>query len=123
MAPVTTTAVVVRPVAESDRPPWERLFTGYREFYEMSGDPAVLATVWQWLHDPDHEIGGLVAEIDGEIVGFTHFRRFARPSAGGYGTWLDDLFTTPQSRGRGVARALIEAVTEIAAARGDRVVR
>ncbi|MBA3782479.1 MAG: GNAT family N-acetyltransferase [Nocardioides sp.] len=119
---MTTTAVVLRPVAENDRAAWERLFAGYRNFYKMPADPAVHATVWRWLHDPDHEVDGLVAELDGEIVGFTHYRRFTRPSEGDYATWLDDLFTTPQARGHGVARALIGAVTEIAAARDDRVV-
>ncbi|WP_426244070.1 GNAT family N-acetyltransferase [Nocardioides sp. LHG3406-4] len=120
---MTRPTVVVRPVVDDDRPAWERLFAGYRTFYEMPEDPATLATVWEWLRDPGHPVGGLVAEVDGEIVGLAHHRRYARPSEGGYGTWLDDLFTLPQARGRGVARALIEAVTELASARGDQLVR
>ncbi len=123
MVTVTTTSAVVRPVAASDRPEWERLFAGYREFYEMPADPATHALVWEWLHDPANPVGGFLAEVDGEVVGLAHHRRFARPSEGGYGTWLDDLFTSPQARGHGVGRALIEAVTELASARGDQVVR
>lgn len=115
--------IVVRPVAVLDRAAWEPLFAEYRGLLGLSSDADVVARVWQWLHDPDHEIDGLVAEIDGEVVGFTHCRRFAHPAEGAYATWLDDLFTVPDARGQGVGRALIEAVSELASTRRDKVVR
>jgi len=61
---------------------------------------------------------GLLAEVDGEIVGLAHY--LFRPS-----TWavndfcyLEDLFVDPKVRGRGVGRALIKALEEVATMAG-----
>ena len=60
----------------------------------------------------------LIAEWDGEPVGFAlWFRNFstflARP-----GIWLEDLFVNPEARGRGVGKALLAALARIASERG-----
>ena len=69
------------------------------------------ARVWGWLHDPAHEVEGLVALASGAgPVGIAHFRPFARPLAASIGGFLDDLFVAPEARGSGAAQALIEAV-------------
>jgi len=59
-----------------------------------------------------------VAEADGGLVGLTHFvlhPNLWRPEGVCY---LQDLFTAKAARGRGVARALIEAVYALADAAG-----
>lgn len=63
-------------------------------------------------------VEALVAEVDGEMVGFAIFY-------GGYSTfwtrpllWLEDLFVVEAARGQGVGRALFAAVARIAAERG-----
>ncbi len=73
--------------------------------------------------DPRHECKALVAEVDGEILGFAHHRRFSSPYTGTTGLFLDDLFTDPAARGRGVGRALIGRLTEMAAAEGHALVQ
>jgi GNAT superfamily N-acetyltransferase len=108
----------IRPVAEADRPAWAQLFRGYRDFYALTPDEAVVDTVWGWLTDPSHELQGLVAERDGALVGIAHWRRFARPSRGGTAIFLDDLFTAPAARSGGIGRALIARLQEIAAREG-----
>lgn len=53
---------------------------------------------------------GLVAEADGHLLGLTHYvfhPNLWRPEGVCY---LQDLFTAPEARGQGVARALIEGV-------------
>lgn len=117
------TELVIRPVGDTDRDAWQATYRGYRDFYEKEHDPAVFETVWGWLHDPTHETRGLVAELDGEIVGLAHFRRFARPLAGSTGIYLDDLFTTPAARGHGAGSALIARLEEIAREEGATLVR
>lgn len=113
----------IRPVTPADRDAWAATYRGYRDFYEKPHEPAVYDTVWAWLNDPDHETRGLLAELDGEIVGLAHFRTFARPIAGSTGLYLDDLFTTPTARGKGAANALIERLREIARDEGAGLVR
>lgn len=108
----------IRPVAQDDRVAWAALFRGYRDFYALAPDDAVIETVWHWLMDPSHELEALVAERDGALVGIAHWRLFARPSRGGTAIFLDDLFTAPEARGRGIGRSLIGRLQEIAAREG-----
>jgi GNAT superfamily N-acetyltransferase len=70
------------------------------------------------LFGPDPVPRVLIAEWEGEPVGFAlWFRNFstflARP-----GIWLEDLFVKPDARGRGIGKALLVALTRIAAERG-----
>ncbi|MBV9831121.1 MAG: GNAT family N-acetyltransferase [Marmoricola sp.] len=115
--------VEVRDLQDGDREAWRRLFAGYREFYECEPSEQVLDSVWGWLHDPDHELGGLVALVDGRVVGIAHHRSYVRPSEAETGLFLDDLFTDAEVRGRGVGRALIARLAEIARERGAAKVR
>jgi GNAT superfamily N-acetyltransferase len=112
------------PVAERHRADWEKLFAGYAEFYKVAQTPEMRATVWGWLHDPAHEVCGLVAEAeDGRAVGMAHYRPMARPLAAATAGFLDDLFVDPALRGQRVADALIEALKGIARERGWGVIR
>ncbi len=115
--------VVVRPVRETDREAWQRLFHAYRDFYGYDREQEVVDRVWGWIHDDACEVEALVAEQDTGVVGFAHHREFARPSSGRRGIFLDDLFTAPEARGRGVARALITRLGELARERDINKVR
>ncbi|UBQ04203.1 GNAT family N-acetyltransferase [Curtobacterium sp. TXMA1] len=71
-----------------------------------------------------HGLSGLVAEdADGRLLGLADLRRFARPSSATTGLYLDDLFTAPDARGRGVATALLHEAAATAAAEGASVIR
>jgi GNAT superfamily N-acetyltransferase len=118
-----TSAVVVRPIESVDHDVWASLFAAYREFYELDEEPEVVERVWGWIQDQAHEVNALVAVADGEVVGFAHHRLYARPAEGGTGLFLDDLFTAAHVRGRGVARALINQLAELARERGAAKVR
>lgn len=118
-----TTIVTVRPLTSADEDRWRELFRAYRDFYKLPEDEGVVSTVWGWLSDQGHECEALVAEQAGRIIGIAHYRRFSRPSTGTVGIWLDDLFTDPDARGGGAGRALIQQLTNIAAAEGRSVVR
>lgn len=115
--------MVVRPLVATDLASWAPLFRGYRDSYRLAPDETVVERVWTWLHDEGTPVRGLVAELDGALVGMAHYRAFHRPSTGTIGTYLDDLFTDPAARGRGVARALLGRLGELAAGDGRSVVR
>lgn len=111
-------SVLIRAVEQSDRRGWEPLFRAYRDFYSLEPDDAVVDTVWRWLMDDAHELDALIAVHDAKPLGFAHWRRFARPSRGGTAIFLDDLFTTSESRGHGIGSAFIARLQEIAADEG-----
>src|SRR5205085_3977976 len=55
-------------------------------------------------------VHALVAEEGAKLVGLTHFLYHRSTTSISNNCYLQDLFTVPEARGRGVARALIEAV-------------
>jgi ribosomal protein S18 acetylase RimI-like enzyme len=121
---MTEPAVAIRQPRDTDHDQWAALFRAYREFYQLAPDEAVIERVWLWIGDPAHETNALVADGgNSALIGLAHFRRFARPSTGSTGIYLDDLFTDTEHRGAGVGRALITAVTEIGVREGCSIVR
>ncbi|MEV7780624.1 GNAT family N-acetyltransferase [Kitasatospora sp. NPDC088351] len=120
----TPASWTVTPPAEADFASWRELYLGYAEFYRVDMPEERLKTVWSWLHDPAHELNGLLArDADGTPVGLAHYRPFARPLSGTVGGYLDDLFVAPAARGGGAADALFDRLGRIAAERGWSVVR
>lgn len=115
--------VTTRPISMDDEPDWQRLYQGYADFYGVPQTDAMRATVWGWLHDPDHEVRGIIAEDAGRVVGLTHFRPFASPLRAITNCFLDDLFVDPDARGSGAAQALILAVETYARSQGWGTVR
>jgi len=110
----TDAAVLIRVVEPQDRDAWAALFRGYRDFYDLPHDEAIIETVWGWLMDSAHELNGLVAVRDGAPVGLAHWRRFSRPSRGATAIFLDDLFLAEPARGRGAGTALLAELHRIA---------
>jgi ribosomal protein S18 acetylase RimI-like enzyme len=115
--------MIIRPVAAADFAAWAQLYTGYAAFYGVAQTDAMRATVWGWLMDAGHGTEGLVAEVDGVVVGLAHYRAFARPLSATIGGFLDDLFVGPEARGSGAAEALVQGVADVGRKRGWSLIR
>jgi GNAT superfamily N-acetyltransferase len=115
----------VTAIRADDRATWNRLYEGYGDFYETPMPAQKLDLVWDWLHDPDHEVSGIVVRPDEHSmpVGLAHYRPFARPLHGSVGCYLDDLFVEPAARGSGAVDALLAELRRIAATNRWDVVR
>jgi GNAT superfamily N-acetyltransferase len=105
-------------VSAADEPVWRVLWDGYCEFYETVVPPDVTAETWRRLLEPGGPVEGLVAERDGEVVGFVNCVIHPSTWATAESCYLEDLFVSPAARGTGAGRALIEAVVERARSRG-----
>jgi GNAT superfamily N-acetyltransferase len=74
---------------------------------------------WSRFFDAYEPVHALVAEKDGQLVGLVHYIFHRSTTMIGPTCYLQDLFTTEAARGRGVGRALIEGVYELAKACGS----
>jgi GNAT superfamily N-acetyltransferase len=109
----------VRPLRAADEADWRRLWRAYLAFYATDLAEAVYAASFARLVDPAVEdYCGFVALGDGGPVGLAHciFHRHGWHLADV--CYLQDLYVTPEARGTGAGRALIEAVYAAADAAG-----
>jgi GNAT superfamily N-acetyltransferase len=115
--------IVVRAVVREDAQAWRPLWDGYNAFYGRSAETALpeamTQTTWTRFFDAYEPVHALVAELDGRVVGLAHYLFHRSTIAMGPNCYLQDLFTAPEVRARGVARALIEGVYERAHAAGS----
>lgn len=110
---------VVRPLTRSDQAEWRRLWRDYLAFYETEVPDAVYATYFErLLGDDPRDLNGLIAVVDGRPVGLTHYLFHRHGWKIEDVCYLQDLYADPQARGRGVGRALIQAVYDAADAAG-----
>ncbi|WP_047249284.1 GNAT family N-acetyltransferase [Chromobacterium subtsugae] len=114
--------LVIRTAQAGDYADWRPLWDGYNAFYGRAGDTAlpeaITAQTWARFFDPAEPVDALLAEQDGRIIGLVHTVIHRSTTRLADVCYLQDLFTAPEARGRGAARALIEAVYRQAAARG-----
>ena len=106
--------LTIRAIEEKDKNQWLNLWAGYLEFYKSTISPDQTELTWKRLINNELKMFGFVAENEEGVIGFTHC--LFRPS-----TWtetdycyLEDLFVDPLIRGKGVGRALIDKVVELA---------
>lgn len=112
-------AVTIRPVQTGDHADWLGLFTAYARFYRQDLPPETARIVWDWIHDFANPFwADLAIDGDGVAVGLVQYQLMHRSLGGGMTCYLSDLFTTPQARGLGVGRALIDHVRGFARDRG-----
>jgi GNAT superfamily N-acetyltransferase len=106
--------VTIRAIQEKDKDQWLNLWAGYLEFYKSTISTEQTELTWKRLINNELKMFGFVAENEEGVIGFTHC--LFRPS-----TWtetdycyLEDLFVDPLIRGKGVGRALMEKVVDLA---------
>lgn len=113
----------IRSVLRQDHDQWLPLWDGYNAFYGRSGDTALPAEItratWERFFDGYEPVHALVADDGGTLVGLTHYLFHRSTTAIGPNCYLQDLFTSEAARGKGIGRALIEAVYERAKAAGS----
>ncbi|MCZ0962146.1 GNAT family N-acetyltransferase [Paracoccus benzoatiresistens] len=104
--------MIVRPLRPGDKDQWQRLYDGYHRFYDRRDLPQdFFDGVFDRLMAGDPlDFHALVAEDDGRLLGLTHYVFHPHMWFPEGVCYLQDLFTAPEARGKGVGRALIEEV-------------
>jgi GNAT superfamily N-acetyltransferase len=99
---------IIRAALPADETAWRALWRGYCDFYDAKLPPEVTDRTWKRILDPDSEVMCIVAEVEGQVVGFANCVVHEN-------TWetqavccLEDLFVLPAERGRGVGGAILE---------------
>lgn len=110
---------LIRPLTAADEAEWHRLWTAYLQFYNTTVPEAVYASTFaRLLGDDPRDFNALVAEVDGQLLGLTHYLFHRHAWKIEDVCYLQDLYVDPQARGTGLGRALIEAVYARADAAG-----
>ncbi len=115
--------VAVRPPLPSEFAPWLALWDGYNAFYGRAGSSAlpheISQMTWGRFFDSNEPVHALVAELNGTLIGLAHYIFHRSTLTHGPSCYMQDLFTAEAARGKGVGRALIEAVYDRASANGS----
>ena len=103
---------------------WKQLYHGYANFYGMPMNEDILETVWSWIFDDEIKFYAIgVSSIEGELIGFMHFREMPSPLRGSLVGFLDDLYVHPNHRGFGAVQLLFKELKRIARQNGWSYVR
>ena len=103
--------LTIRPLLATDEAAWRRLWTAYLAFYDTVLPEVIFQTHFaRLLGDDPQDYHGLVADIDGNLVGLTHYVFHRHGWTIGNTCYLQDLYADPAVRGIGIGRKLIEAV-------------
>lgn len=94
-----------------DREDWLALWEAYLVFYKANLPPEIGHQAWDRIMDPHGDIEGFKAvDEKGRMLGMVTFLYHGSTWSAEPRCYLHDLYTLPESRGRGVGRALIDAV-------------
>lgn len=108
----------IDPATERDVPEILRLIQALAEYERMSGDVTVdEAGLRASLFGSSRAAEAVLARAGVEPVGFAVWFHNYSTFLGRRGLYLEDLFVVPEWRGRGVGRALLTHLAQVAVAR------
>lgn len=102
--------IQIRTVTAADHAAWLPLWQAYLRFYETELADAVTQSTWQRLLDASEPTHAALAWDGERAVGLVHFIYHRSNWSIENACYLQDLLVTPQQRGTGVGRKLIEFV-------------
>ena len=114
---------MIREIKLEDKEAWETLYKEYADFYKVEMNDKILKTVWEWIHDKNHDVSGLAYDQDGRIIGIAHYRKMPSPLRGKYIGFLDDLYVDPKHRRNGIGQKIIKELNAISSRNNWNLVR
>lgn len=101
--------LVIRQACRADHSVWLGMVREYDADVTGQAEDA-----WRRILDDESDVVGLIATVDGEIAAFAHYVLHDFPFRAGPVCYLADLYVRPWYRRRGIARALLHHLIELA---------
>lgn len=98
----------------SNKEQWLKLWQDYLVFYKEDLSSEITQLTWQRILDSNEPVNAFIIYNDNEVVGFAHYLFHRSTWAKNNYCYLEDLFVAEKVRGKGCAKALINAVREAA---------
>ncbi len=112
-------SLTVRPARAQDVSLLLELFGELAEYEHLEHElKATAEQLGEALFGARQAAEALIAERDGEALGYALFFPTFSSFLASTGVWLEDLFVRSDSRGEGVGKALLEAVAALVRERG-----
>jgi GNAT superfamily N-acetyltransferase len=109
----------IRPAASGDEHALFALIRALAEYEKLSHVVTGSAEqLQQDLFGPQPVIEALLVEVDERVVAFALYFRNYSTFLTKVGLYLEDIFVSPEYRGRGIGKALLSAVARVATERG-----
>lgn len=108
-----------RPIEQSDKGEWLKLWAGYLEFYQIELASEQTEIAWNRFFDPDVNAVGFVVELQGSVVGFAHCTFHNSTWLATPDLYLEDLFVAKEHRRNGLGELLINECAEYAKRAGS----
>jgi len=102
--------IQIKPATALDHDQWLPLWQAYLRFYKTELPGEVTHSTWQRLLDPCEPTYLALAWKGDTAVGMVHYIYHRSNWSIGNSCYLQDLFASPEVRGTGVGRQLIEHV-------------
>lgn len=112
--------VELRDARPEDETDFRRLWQGFCDGYGLTLPPEVTAFTWARLMDPGNALTARLACVLGVPQGFAIHQHHPSTWVMGDDGYLEDLFVAPEARGKGLGRALIEDLVDLARRNGWR---
>lgn len=115
--------VKIIPLTKDHYDEWRVLYDGYADHYQVDLTASGVAQTWEWLHSAASPVTGIVAVLDGKLVGLAHYRAMPSPLRGAEVGFLDDMFVCNSARGAKVGEKLLNRLAEICTEQGWPIMR
>lgn len=104
-------SLIIRKIEATDYDDWSKLWMGYLEYYKSTLPETIYKTTFKrLLNEEYYDPRGFLAVENGHPIGLVHYMLHRHCWREEHVTYLQDLFTDSEARGKGVGKALIEAV-------------